>query len=594
MSSDSRNNKQDFHGNVVPIRSGEDGTESDRKLAAARRLFSLHEYGLCEQIVQEVLAVDPHSSKAKALLELASIKLSKRKLYKKMVDPKQPSRLVEPPHQIEPLDFDGNRNPRRAETSNREAGPPPPTQVRATEGTHPPAMGSNRRPLQVRSEAAGEKPSGFSTTSIRERTIAAMVELLRDRNKGLGDWKDPRFGIAPPEHTSDGAESPSFDSGKATIPIPPLHEPILEPSPGPRFVFVKEEETQVVNEKVPQNRPEEGSTSPVNFLPGSLAELFETTGDLHEEQLTEPEIKAKRTEIAPLPVSSAPEEVPSSLTELFKTTGDFHNEQLREHETKRRHVEMAPLEVPPIPDESPAVHLEEAVLPSPPVDHHALKTAKTEARPGTDRDPHDFTLPFNMEPPPLQERIERVVHLPNVNVFDRITLARETPPHEFIDRKLEQRSEEIRNSEIKAVSIAQIKKYLYQEQYELCSQELEKIRGLFPQNAEIQAFAENTSRRLVDLKAMKSFEGQAKEFMRSAVSFYQAGKFLEALDAAQQVLQVNPNHTQAHEFVEFVQRRINPEEKKEFDALLDRYCKNCGTSLDSSSQFCHHCGKRLA
>ena len=87
MSSDSQNSKQDFHGNVVPIRSGEDGTETERKLAAARRLFSLHEYRLCEQAVQEVLAIDPYNSKARALLELTSIKLSKRKLYKKMVDP---------------------------------------------------------------------------------------------------------------------------------------------------------------------------------------------------------------------------------------------------------------------------------------------------------------------------------------------------------------------------------------------------------------------------------------------------------------------------------------------------------------------------
>jgi hypothetical protein len=97
MSSDSQNSKPDFHGNVVPIRSGEDGTETEQKLAAARRLFSLHEYRLCEQVVQEVLAVDPHNSKAKALLELTSIKLSKRKLYKKMVDPNQPSRVQEPP-----------------------------------------------------------------------------------------------------------------------------------------------------------------------------------------------------------------------------------------------------------------------------------------------------------------------------------------------------------------------------------------------------------------------------------------------------------------------------------------------------------------
>ena len=81
----------------MPIRSGEDGTETERKLVAARRLFSLHEYRLCEQAVQEVLAIDAHNSKAKALLELTSIKLSKRKLYKKMVDPQQPTTLPLPP-----------------------------------------------------------------------------------------------------------------------------------------------------------------------------------------------------------------------------------------------------------------------------------------------------------------------------------------------------------------------------------------------------------------------------------------------------------------------------------------------------------------
>jgi hypothetical protein len=545
MSSDSQNRKQDFHGNVVPIRSGEDGTESERKLAAARRLFSLHEYSLCEQIVQEVLAADPHSSKAKALLELTSIKLSKRKLYKKMVDPTQPARSVEPPPPIDPREFDVDRNPPRTKTSKREADPHRPTHVGTVEGTHSPVNRSNHRPLPARPEAAVDKSLGHPTNSMRERTISAMVELLRDRNKGPGDWKDPRFGIAPPEQTGDEAESPSSDTGKANIPIPPLHEPILEPSPGPRIVFVKEEKTQLANEKVPQSRSEERSTPPVNFLPGALAELFETRGDLD-------------------------------------------NEQLQKQERKKRRPGMAPQPVRPIPDAS-----EEEVLPSPSVDQHTVKAGENETKPRTDRGPHDLTLPFNVQPPPSLERIQRVVQLPNVNVFDRISPSHETPPHEFIDRKLEQRSEEIRNSEIKAVSISLIKKYLYQEQYELCSQELERIRGLFPQNAEIQALAENTSRRLVDLKAMKSFEGQAKELMRSAVSFYQAGKFLEALNAAQQVLQVNPNHSQAHEFVEFVQRRINPEQKKEIDVLLERYCKNCGTSLDSSSQFCHQCGKRL-
>jgi hypothetical protein len=547
MSSDSRNSKQDFHRNVVPIRSGEDGTETERKLAAARRLFSLHEYNLCEQVVQEVLAVDPLSSKAKALLELVSIKLSKRKLYKKMVDPKQPSRSLEAPPQKEPLNFETDINPpsRGGETANRDADLHRPTQASTHEEKHPPLVRSNRRPLRVRPEAAGEKALGFPRSSMRDQTIAAMVELLRDRNKGPGDWKTSQFGLATQEHTGDEAEASAPDPGNATISISTLHEPKRESPPRAGIVSETEDETQVLKEKVPQGRSEEESTLRADFLPGSLVELFETTGRLQDGQL-------------------------------------------QEHITNIQNGGMPPIAVPPSPAESPAAHDGEAILLSPSVAHPAVPKDENEIRLRTDQ------RPAPPVPPHPQERIQRVVRLPDVNVFDQVAPTRESPPLEFIDRKLEQRSEEIRNSEIKAVSIAQIKKYLYQEQYDLCAQELERIRGLFPQNAEIQAFAENTSRRLVDLKSMKNFEGTAKELMRSAVSFYQEGKFAKALDAAQQVLQVNPNHIQAREFVEFVQRRINPEKKKEFEAILEKYCKNCGTSIDSSSQFCHHCGKRLS
>ena len=599
MSSDSQNSKPDFHGNVVPIRSGEDGTETEQKLAAARRLFSLHEYRLCEQVVQEVLAVDPHNSKAKALFELTSIKLSKRKLYKKMVDPNQPSRLQEPHPPIEPLSFDVDKDsPPRATTSKQNPDLRGFTQISPPKGNQSPLIRSSRPPLRVQPEVASENPFGSPTDSMRERTIAAMVDLLKDRKKGLGDWKDPRFDPEPHESAGEQAEAPTLQLGKATLSSPTLHELIPDPSTRPRIISVKEE-IPVPRAKVPQSRPGESSTLHVDFLPGSLADLFETTEDLSAEPLTKPEMKAHRNEIAPLPVHSDPEELQGSPAKLFESTGKLHNEPVQEHETTLQPVEMAPISVPLVPDESPGAHHGEKALLSPPTVHPAVPTKEKETSPKADvssqggthsLDAQDLTTPV---PPRPQEQKQRTVQLPDVNIFDRITPTRETPPHEFIDRKLEQRSEEIHNSEIKAVSIAQIKKYLYQEQYDLCSQELERIRGLFPRNSEIQAFVENTWRRLVDLKAMKNFEGQAKELMRSAVSSYQEGKFTAALAAAQQVLQVNPNHAQAREFVEFVQRRIDPERKKELEALLERYCKTCGTGVDSSSQFCHHCGKRL-
>jgi hypothetical protein len=188
---------------------------------------------------------------------------------------------------------------------------------------------------------------------------------------------------------------------------------------------------------------------------------------------------------------------------------------------------------------------------------------------------------------------QRVIQLPDVNVFERIAPIQKALPSELIERKVEQRSEEIINSEVQAVSIAQIKKYLYQEEYDLCAQELVRIRRMFPESAEIQAFAENTSRRLAELKAIKNFESRAKELMRTAVSFYQEGKLGDALKTAQKVLQVNPNHTQAREFIEFVERRVNSDRKKNVEENPKRYCRACGTPVDPSSQFCHHCGKRL-
>ena len=82
--------------NVVALHRAEFVASIDKKLSEARRFFSLHDYASCAELVQEVLAADPQNSKAKALLELSSIKLSKRRLYKKIADPDPPGSLPGP------------------------------------------------------------------------------------------------------------------------------------------------------------------------------------------------------------------------------------------------------------------------------------------------------------------------------------------------------------------------------------------------------------------------------------------------------------------------------------------------------------------
>jgi hypothetical protein len=175
-----------------------------------------------------------------------------------------------------------------------------------------------------------------------------------------------------------------------------------------------------------------------------------------------------------------------------------------------------------------------------------------------------------------------------------------TTPHspnyqEMVDRKLEERSEDLRKSEIKTISIAQIKKYLYQEEYELCAQELSKIRKLFPNNTEIQAFVENTSKRLAELQHIKTMEIQARELMLTATMLYQEGKLQESLIAANEVMRILPNHQQAREFVDFVNKRLERELKKASAGdHRCRYCWSCGVAVDNVSRYCFHCGRQLS
>ncbi len=96
MPSDPQNKAERPDNNVVALHRAEFVASIDKKLSEARRFFSLRDYAACAELVQEVLAADPQNSKAKALLELSSIKLSKRRLYKKIADPDPPGSLPGP------------------------------------------------------------------------------------------------------------------------------------------------------------------------------------------------------------------------------------------------------------------------------------------------------------------------------------------------------------------------------------------------------------------------------------------------------------------------------------------------------------------
>jgi hypothetical protein len=184
-----------------------------------------------------------------------------------------------------------------------------------------------------------------------------------------------------------------------------------------------------------------------------------------------------------------------------------------------------------------------------------------------------------------------------LDTFHKSGLTAESPPQpdyqQWVAKKFEERSEDLRKSEIRTVSIAQIKKYLYQEEYDLCAQELENIRKLFPENEEIQIFVENTFRRLTELQRIKNLEHQAKDLIAKATGLYQEGNLLEALSTANEVLRLMPNHREAREFLKFVNKRLEKERKKAISGERSRYCWYCGVAVEPISRFCFHCGQRL-
>ena len=539
MPSDPQNKADRPDNNVVSLHRAEFVASIEKKLSEARRFFSLHDYASCAGLVHEVLAADPQNSKAKALLELSSIKLSKRKLYKKIADPDSPGSDLGATLSTSPPAHNPRDPQQDLEGSKPNADPAKP--ISSSVVIDPPPH--RRRPTFT------ESSPGLSQDSMRERTISALVDLLKNKESTVQDWKgSSQTSTLSPTSTSRSVSQREPGTLAATDGQFTSGPPGGSPQPLPASKHPRPPALQA-------NR---------DFLPGSLDDLFET----------EP---AQPATPPPVALTSVMSQKDVATTAALKNSSpDKSAEKTKvsqETHPDGRTASSKPPEVNPAPP---------PLVPRPPVTTKDTPKSPSIAPPA-ERGP---TAP---QPPP----VPHVVQLPDIRIFDQITEPRPLGRQKEVERKIEQRSDEVRNSEIQAGAIAQIKKYLYQEEYDLCARDLARIRDLFPQNSEIQAFVENTSKRLVELQRIKKFELQARDLMASAVALYQEGKREEALVAVREILRVNPNHVQAREFVSFVERHQGKSRKKPPTLQKVRACRSCGSEVDAVSQFCYHCGKKL-
>ena len=554
MPSDPQNKADRPDSNVVALHRAEFVASLEKKLSEARRFFSLHDYASAAVLVQEVLAADPQHSKAKALLELSSIKLSKRRLYKKIAAP-------DPPGSLPTSDLGATPSIPPPDTSSTDP-------QRALEGSRANAdsvepISSSiviEPPPRRRRRSFPETSPGLSQDSMRERTISALVDLLKNKESTIEDWK----GSSQASTLSPMSASPSVAQREPGTPAAAEGQSASDPN---------------VRSSHPASPPLPASKQPHppalkanrDFLPGALDDLFET----------EPVKPA-----VPPPVEPKPPAPPISVTAQkdVTTPAALSFPPAKSAETTKVLRETRPAAQIPahmLPEVSPPL--------VPPVTKKETLKEPLKSPPVTPP-PAPRTAP---PAAPLSPPVPHVIQLPDIRIFDQIAEPHPLGYQKEVERKIEQRSEELKNSEIQAGAIAQIKKYLYQEEYDLCARDLARIRDLFPQNPEIQAFVENTSKRLVELQRIKKFEVQARDLMASAVAFYQEGKREEALIAVREILRVNPNHVQAREFVNFVERHQGKDRKKQPTIQKVRACRSCGSEVDAVSQFCYHCGKRL-
>ena len=574
MSSDPQNRPDS---NVVALHRAEFVASIEKKLADARRFFSLHDYASCAELVQEVLAADPQNSKAKALLDLSSIKLSKRKLYQKIADPQPQSSLTGSPElrkTAEAPHLSAGPEP-KLEPTSALPGPPPATLLSSSTIIEEP-------PRQGRRGGLPESPP-VPQDSMRERTISALVDLLQNKGATLQDWKDDRQ-----SRTAKPTPTLPLSSSETVAPIALPSEPVPSGKPRPPVLSA--------------NR---------DFLPGSLNDLFDPDP---EEPTPLPRVEPQPPAA---PASVAPQkEVPAPVA-LSSPPGrgvPNPNSIRLEEPTSLPPVEPQPPAVPvsvapqqeapaPVALSSPpdrGVPNPHSIVLVPPAESHGQPKADVQVPASVPLPPTTTEeLPKRRPDSPAGAPLMPASAPPNIvppldiRIFDQITPPRPVGYQEEVERKTEQRSEETKNSEMQSVAIAQIKKYLYQEEYDLCARDLAKVRELFPKSPEIQTFVENTSKRLVELQRIKKFEVQAKDLMASAVAFYQEGKREEALIAVREILRVNPNHVQAREFVSFVERHQGKNKTKQPTIQKVRSCRSCGSEVDAVSQFCYRCGKRL-
>jgi tetratricopeptide (TPR) repeat protein len=540
MPSDPQNKAASPDSNVVALHRAEFVASLDKKLSEARRFFSLHDYASCLELVREVLAADPQNAKAKALHDLSAIKLSKRKLYKKIAgtQPSPPpsngsavtNTLLAPPVSLAEVENS------RAEPDSQFSLPEPHPHV-----IEPPPR--RRRGLP--------ESGATSTDSMRERTISALVDLLKNKDTTLEDWKDDY-------QAETGSPTPPT-SAPSPEPMRPVNtgtsSPRVQPSPPVNQHLTTEPSEDQQRAVLKANR---------DFLPVSLDELFEAKPD-KTSRLSPADPQPRLAPAGNIPRKNVPP--PTALSAPPKNS------------TKTARPLQGTLPVAPgaIPKKPEVSSQTSPLLSQPP-------TAKNEAV----KQPVSGS-PVSAPPSEPSPTTHRATQPPDIRIFDQITAPRPLVYQKEVER--ERRSEETKNSEIQAGAVAQIKKYLYQEEYDLCAHDLAKIRDQFPQNPDIQAFVENTSKRLVELQRIKKFEVQAKDLMASAISFYQEGKREEALIAVREILRVNPNHVQAREFVSFVERHQG--KKKQPTIQKVRACRSCGSEVDAVSQFCCNCGKRL-
>jgi len=557
MPSDPQNKVEKPDNNVVALHRAEFVASLEKKLSEARRVFSLHDYASCAALVQEVLAADPQNSKAKALLELSSIKLSKRRLYKKIAEPNTPGLLPSRPDSRGTLSTASptldSLDPQQA-LDNLEIEPDPTEPISSSLVIEPPPR---------RRRGVPDPSHGLPQDSVRERTISALVDLLKNKESTIQDWKgDVQSGTPSPMPASPSApqrepETPvAAEEQSTSVPGVRSSQSALRPSPLPPS---KEQHLPALK----ANR---------DFIPGSLDDLF----DVGPEKPTAPLRAEPQLRVAPIGVTP-PKDVATPAT--LNSLPDKPAETTKVPQEDRP---VPQIRIPKLPEVSPP---HPPVVSQPPVAKKELPKSPPVTPPVSPR----TAPPATPSSPPTPH----VIQLPDVRIFDQITEPRPLGHQKDVERKIEQRSEELKNSEIQAGAIAQIKKYLYQEEYDLCARDLARIRDLFPKNAEIQAFVENTSKRLVELQRIKKFEVQARDLMASAVAFYHEGKREEALIAVREILRVNPNHVQAREFVSFVERHQGKDRKKQPTLQKVRACRSCGSEVDAVSQFCYHCGKRL-